>query len=113
MACHQAGTNPFSEPMLGWALGNNNQWDINRKWHIFIQENPIENVVWKMAAIVPSPLCANETAIDVRAWMSTSLFDMYMHVITMIWSQCALQWRHNEGDGVSNHRRLNCLLSRL
>ena len=24
-----------------------------------------------------------------------------------------LQWRHNEGDGVSNHRRLDCLLNRL
>ena len=24
-----------------------------------------------------------------------------------------LQWRHNENDGVSNHRRLDCLLSRL
>ena len=25
----------------------------------------------------------------------------------------ALQWRHNERDSVSNHRRLNCLLNRL
>ena len=25
----------------------------------------------------------------------------------------ALQWRHNECDGVSNHRRLDCLLNRL
>ena len=24
-----------------------------------------------------------------------------------------LQWHHNEGDGVSNHRRLHCLLNRL
>ena len=24
-----------------------------------------------------------------------------------------LQWRHNERDGVSNHRRLYCLLKRL
>ena len=24
-----------------------------------------------------------------------------------------LQWRHNESDGVSNHRRLDCLLHRL
>ena len=26
---------------------------------------------------------------------------------------CTLQWRHNEHDGVSNHRRLECLLKRL
>ena len=25
----------------------------------------------------------------------------------------SLQWRHNEHDGVSNHRRLHCLLKRL
>ena len=27
--------------------------------------------------------------------------------------EITLQWRHNEGDGVSNHRRLDCLLNRL
>ena len=26
---------------------------------------------------------------------------------------CALQWRHNEREGVSNHRRLDCLLNCL
>ena len=25
----------------------------------------------------------------------------------------SIQWRHNERDGVSNHRRLDCLLIRL
>ena len=25
---------------------------------------------------------------------------------------CPLQWRHNERDGVANHRRFNCLLNR-
>ena len=25
----------------------------------------------------------------------------------------SLQWRHNERNGVSNHRRLDCLLNRL
>ena len=24
----------------------------------------------------------------------------------------SLQWRHNEGDGISNHRRIDCLLNR-
>ena len=28
-------------------------------------------------------------------------------------SKIPLQWRHNERDGVSNHRRLDCLLNRL
>ena len=26
---------------------------------------------------------------------------------------CTLQWRHNERDGVSNHRRQECVLNRL
>ena len=28
----------------------------------------------------------------------------------MLWKYQSLQWRHNECDGVSNHRRLVCLL---
>ena len=28
-------------------------------------------------------------------------------------SNCSLQWRHNERDGVWSHRRLYCLLNRL
>ena len=30
-----------------------------------------------------------------------------------LFSCMALEWRHNESDGVSNHRCLDCLLSRL
>ena len=30
-----------------------------------------------------------------------------------IWFESPLQWPHNERDGVSNHRRLDCLLKRL
>ena len=31
---------------------------------------------------------------------------------TSLW-KCALQWHHNECDGISNHQRLDCLLNRL
>ena len=34
---------------------NKLQWNVNRNSHIFIQENPFENVVWKMAAILSRP----------------------------------------------------------
>ena len=34
--------------------------NFNRKSYIFIQENAIENVVWKMAAILSLPQCVNE-----------------------------------------------------
>ena len=37
-----------------------------------------------------------------------------MYVFQADWKICpSLQWRHNERHGVSNHRRLDCLLSRL
>ena len=31
----------------------------------------------------------------------------------MPWFEISLQWRHNGRDGVSNHRRFDCLLNRL
>ena len=34
-------------------------------------------------------------------------------LIFVVRAQTPLQWRHNERDGVSNHRRLDCLLNRL
>ena len=36
---------------------NKLQWNINRNSHIFIQENAHENVVWKIAAILPRSQC--------------------------------------------------------
>ena len=35
------------------------RWNVNRNSYIFIQENPFENVVWKMAAILSRPQCVN------------------------------------------------------
>ena len=38
------------------------------------------------------------------------------HLSTVRWQrqkESSLQWRHDEHDGVSNHRRLDCLLNRL
>ena len=55
MACRLTGAKPLSEPMLefdNWTLGNKFQWNLNQNSCIFIQENPFENVVWKMAAIL-------------------------------------------------------------
>ena len=34
-------------------------------------------------------------------------------VVGSVYALCALQWRQNERDGVSNNRRLDCLLNRL
>ena len=44
-------------------LGTKFQWNRKRNWYIFIQENALENVVWKMAAILsilsPGNTCAH------------------------------------------------------
>ena len=44
---------------INWTLRNKFQWNFNRNSCIFIQENALENVVWKMAAILSRPQCVN------------------------------------------------------
>ena len=41
--------------IVSWTPRNKLQWNSNRNSYIFIQENPFENVVWKMAAISSQP----------------------------------------------------------
>ena len=38
---------------------NKLQWNFYRYSYILIEENPFQNVVWKMAAILPWPQCVN------------------------------------------------------
>ena len=45
--------------IVNLTLRNKLQWNFNRYSSIFIQENPLENVVWKMAAILCRPQCVN------------------------------------------------------
>ena len=60
MACRLVGAKPLSEPMLLILLIEplgTNQWNFNRNYNIFSQENAYEYVVWKMAAILSRPQC--------------------------------------------------------
>ena len=43
--------------IVNWTLGNKLQWNLNHKSYVSIQENPFENVVWEMAAILSQSLC--------------------------------------------------------
>ena len=55
MAYRLTGTKPLSESKLEYCQmdpRNKPQWNLNQNSYIFIQENAIENVVWKMAAIL-------------------------------------------------------------
>ena len=45
--------------VANWTLKNKLQWIFNRNSNIFIQENALENVVWKIAAILSR--CAKTT----------------------------------------------------
>ena len=45
--------------IVNWTPRNKLQWNVNRNSYIFIQGNPFENVVWKMAAILSRPQCVN------------------------------------------------------
>ena len=43
--------------IVNWTLRNKLQWNPNWNSCTFIQENALEDVVWKMAAILPRPQC--------------------------------------------------------
>ena len=43
--------------IVNWTPRNKLQWNFNRNSYIFIQENPFENVVWKMAAMLSRSQC--------------------------------------------------------
>ena len=40
-----------------WTLRNKLQWNFDRTWYIFNQDNAFENVVWQTASILSRPLC--------------------------------------------------------
>ena len=45
--------------IVTWAVSNKLQLNVNQNSYIFIQENPCENVVRKLAAILSRPQCVN------------------------------------------------------
>ena len=60
MACRLIGAKPLSEQMLdylNWTLRNKLQWNLNRNFNIFIQENAFESVVCETAAILSRLQC--------------------------------------------------------
>ena len=61
--------------------------DVNRNSYIFIQENPFENVVWKMAAILSRPQCVN---VEFKTVYCELIPDAFLHVINDLISSLAL-----------------------
>ena len=46
--------------IVNWTIRNQLQWNINQNAYIFIHENALENVVWKMVAIFSRPQCVKK-----------------------------------------------------
>ena len=49
--------------IVNWTTRNKIQWNFNRNIYIFDQENPFENVVWKMSVILSRPQCVNKSCV--------------------------------------------------
>ena len=66
-------------------LTNRLRWNFNRNSAIFIQENPFENDVWGMAAILSAPQC------DTRRshWMSITWG------YCQLWELCLIKYVHH------------------
>ena len=59
-------------------LGNKLQWNLNRNWYIFIQENAFESVLCETAAILSRPQCVKRYVMK---------FDCFLqHMSTSCWS---------------------------
>ena len=52
--------------IVNWTPRNKLQLNVNRNSYTFIQENPFENVVWKMAAILSRPQCVKSALVQER-----------------------------------------------
>ena len=67
------------------------------------------------------PLCTLNTAHSIRNQLIPLLarfsyvlwFTSVFTLCCVLWFGIILQWRHNERNGASHHRRLDCLLNRL
>ena len=58
--------------IVNLTLMNNLQWNSNQYSNIFIKENPFQNVVWKMAAILSRPQCVNGPDVPTFIFSSSS-----------------------------------------
>ena len=64
---------------------NNLQWNYNRNPYILIQENPFQNAVWKMAAILSQPQCVKRNALGIIAiYLSSRLMENYRTTLKCI-----------------------------
>ena len=69
-------------------LRNKVQWNFYQNPDIFIQENPFQNGVWKMAAILSRPQCINSLAPGRLEWH----FRCHFQTITLLSDSWHISW---------------------
>ena len=61
--------------IVNWIPRNKIQWNVSRNSYIFIQENPFENVIWKMATTLSRTQCVNRRVLQLTVlWTITHIF---------------------------------------
>ena len=100
--------------IVNWNLGDNLQWNINRNSLIFIQERSFQIVDSEMVAILSRSHCVKGISFSMPLPRCRQINNgINKSLVALTFHKLSLQWRHNERDGVSNHRRIECLLNRL
>ena len=89
--------------IVNWTLVNIVQWNFNWNSNIFIQENVLENVVWKMSAILSRPQCVNVfSTCSVSAGHQREEVSDVQGVYLFIWSTLTQRtssdrhWKHKQ-----------------
>ena len=72
LKCHWKIIEIFQGLSVGTLLGNKLQWNFNRNYNIFSQENAFEDVVRKLVGILTRPQCVN-TLWPIEAWKPSSI----------------------------------------
>ena len=94
-------------------LGKKIQWKFNRNSNIFIQENAIESVICKMAAIFSRPQCVNTIVASWHHMASEIWFNLaWQHqeplhepiLISHQWGSVAFTWEHFNSECLGYYR---------
>ena len=85
--------------IVHWTIGNKFQCNVNRNWYIFIKENPFENVVWKMSAILSRPQCVKTFHFTGHLTVSSKIYPSQpqtkkMFGINSLLHDDVIKWKH-------------------
>ena len=82
---------------VNWTLRNKLQWNFNWNSNIFIRENALQNVVCKMASILPRPQCVKKVCIIASTPHACYVIGSYHNAFTVKsawrWLMAGRFWR--------------------